>query len=614
MSYWNVYSQHSTTQATSSVIFCSHKKKQSNKEARCQNATCSQIDFPEVTGGNATKVYYERRDLGNDVCPSFEASIDNGRRVSRQRLGGSQLDSIHVNESESNKENFPLTSYHFAIRRSAQVYTGNSLLDIAVEWPDVEAVVMFHNEVEENLCCPVCLDEIRAPRVTKCGHLFCLLCILRFFSFHDMAACRCPLCGKKLRLEDLRPVDIRLVAPCYVGIEQYMRLVIRRKESFIARPFCRDSWQSYLTDCSIPDDHKEDHRGCHMQPIYSRIFIANEERLLYLVERDERDIEQVVIEDSSYIPYADYAVEELLQKKRYLEANIRQRGRERFFQISSQDECTMKDELQSVDVDPSQLYDFRFLFQAESGQDVYLHPFNVRCLLDHYEHLCFAPQVIQGKVVEVERCTMTEELKRRMRFLSHLPLGCEFYFVELDLSSILPTKVLNKFAKTLQWRAKERLRREEEELAFQRERDSTPAYEEERKKWFRSQVSFSVDMNEESFPSLGVGLSNDEQSEVHTEEESSYAAVTSHMGYFPSMTPGGECGSSMMTGSVSCWKKSPEYTSSQALPKAYPMSSLDTEGKNILSSSPPMKNKKKKVRVLFSNVPRRGLEGSHPLE
>ncbi|GJD10411.1 Uncharacterized RING finger protein [Galdieria sulphuraria] len=599
MSHWNEYSQLNATQATGS-----YKKKQSNKDNRRQKWTCNRIDWPEgSTYGNHTHVHYEEKIGTSNRCSSLQGSFENVQRVASQKYGGSQLHFINLEGSEFNKENFPLASYHFAICRNAKLYTGNSLLDVSVEWPDVEAVVIFHDEVQENLCCPVCLDKVRAPRVTKCGHLFCLLCLLRFFSFHDMAACKCPLCGKKIRLEDLRPVDIRLVAPCYVGMEQCMRLVIRRKESFIAKPFFRESWQAYLADCSIPDDHKEDHHGCYMQPIYSRIFIANDQRLLYLLERDEKDIEQMVTDDSSYIPYADYAIEELVQKRKHLEENLRQERRERFFEISSENGQTTKMETPSREVDPSQLYDFRFIFQAESGQDVYLHPFNVKCLLEHYEHLCLAPQVVQGKVVEVERCTMTEQLKRRMRFLSHLPLGCEFYFVELDLSPVLPANVLNKFAKTLQRRAKERLRREEEELAFHRERDSIPAYEEERKKWFQREVSFSVDMNEQSFPSL-VGLSNDSvgQTEVRRGEESSYAAVTSHMGYFPSI-PYGECGSSTIPWSG----KSPDNIS-----QAYSISA-DTEETNILGSSP-MKNKKKKVRVLFSNIPRRGFEGSRALE
>lgn len=249
-----------------------------------------------------------------------------------------------------------------------------------------------------------------------------------------MAVSKCPLCGKKIRLEDLRPVDVRSVAPCYADMEQTMRLVIRRKESFVTMPFFRESWQSYLEDCSIPEDRKEDPRGCRMQPIYSRIFVANEERLLYLLERDEKDVEQMVKEDSSCIPYADYAMEELVQTRKLLESKIRQQRRETFFQVAAREDSEKQTVAQSVDVDPFQLNDFRLFYQAESGQDLYLHPFNIKCLLSYYEHLSLAPSVIRGKVMEVERCTMTEDLKKRMRFLSHLPLGCEFYLVEVSES------------------------------------------------------------------------------------------------------------------------------------------------------------------------------------
>jgi hypothetical protein len=580
MSHWNEHFKHDASYTTGPL------KKQSHRHSSWKSANYSQVCLPNGGSRNNSCVGVDR-----DHRKSW---TDNGSfqlGSIRNALKGLKKSQVCGSASDSNKENFPLTSYHFAVDRNAKIYTKNSLVDFSVDWRDVEAVVIFHDDVLESLRCPLCLDSVRAPRMTKCGHLFCLLCILRFFSFHDMAACKCPLCGKTIRLEDLRQVDIRLVAPFYVGMEQSVRLVIRRKDSFIAKPFYRDSWQSYLSECTIPQDMKEDAHGSHMQPIYSRIFFANDERLLYLLERDERDIEQMVKEDSCYIPYADYIMEELIQRKRHLECNIRQQRREKFFEISSgsvvETESAMTGS-QSADLDPGQLFDFRFLFQAEGGQDVYLHPLNIKCLLSYYEHLYYAPQVVRGQVLELERCTMTEELKQRYRFLSHLPLGCEFYFVELDLSAILPLHVLNKFARTLQKRAQERLEREKEELAFHQERDLTPAYEEERKNWCRTQVS--VDMSEQSFPSL-VGLSNDSnqqsEEESNTEEEpsSSYAAVTSHMGYFPSIR--GKFGSPNGRWMHCSWKKnSPDNSNSQA------------------SESPCMKNKKNK-KVVWSNVPRR---------
>lgn len=138
----------------------------------------------------------------------------------------------------------------------------------------------------------------------------------------------------------------------------------------------------------------------------------------------------------------------------------------------------------------------------------------------------------------------------------------------------------------MQRRAQERSQREEEKRTFQLERDAKPAYEEERKKWCLNEVAFSVDVNEQSFPSL-AGSPTESIPSSETTVESSYAAVTSHMGYFPSIT--GDGGRKSVSPSVS-----------------HTLGSTSTEEPNIMGSC--IKNKKKKGRVLFSNIPRRGLE------
>ena len=57
--------------------------------------------------------------------------------------------------------------------------------------------------------CAICLDTPTAPRMTKCGHLYCASCILRHLDGHRCR--RCPLCFESVARVDLRPVRAALV-------------------------------------------------------------------------------------------------------------------------------------------------------------------------------------------------------------------------------------------------------------------------------------------------------------------------------------------------------------------------------------------------------------------
>lgn len=88
-----------------------------------------------------------------------------------------------------------------------------------------------------------------------------------------------------------------------------------------------------------------------------------------------------------------------------------------------------------------------YFYQASDGQHIYLHSINARCLVKEYGSLENCPPTIQANIVETEGITMSEELRRRLRYLNHLPLTCEFQVVELALKPPLVSKhVLAGFA------------------------------------------------------------------------------------------------------------------------------------------------------------------------
>lgn len=79
------------------------------------------------------------------------------------------------------------------------------------------------------------------------------------------------------------------------------------------------------------------------------------------------------------------------------------------------------------------MYEKHSVFAAIDGQQIYLHSLNVRMLEKQYGSLEQSPPILVGNIVEIETGSMTEELRKRLRYLDHLPITCQFQVVEIDV-------------------------------------------------------------------------------------------------------------------------------------------------------------------------------------
>lgn len=62
-------------------------------------------------------------------------------------------------------------------------------------------------------------------------------------------------------------------------------------------------------------------------------------------------------------------------------------------------------------------------------------------MLEHsYGSLQFSPKIITGNIIEKEGGSMTEGLRRELRYLQHLPLTCQFEVAEIYLKPPIVTK------------------------------------------------------------------------------------------------------------------------------------------------------------------------------
>lgn len=71
---------------------------------------------------------------------------------------------------------------------------------------------------------------------------------------------------------------------------------------------------------------------------------------------------------------------------------------------------------------------------------------NVKMLEMQYGSLERSPRVISGKLIEKEVGSFTEDLRRRMRYLCHLPVTSQFEIAEIDLlPPLISNEVLSSF-------------------------------------------------------------------------------------------------------------------------------------------------------------------------
>ncbi|XP_027153557.1 RING finger protein 10 isoform X3 [Coffea eugenioides] len=97
-------------------------------------------------------------------------------------------------------------------------------------------------------------------------------------------------------------------------------------------------------------------------------------------------------------------------------------------------------------------------YQAVDGQNLILHPLNMKCLLHHYGSYDRLPNRITGKILQLESVTQSEAMRRRYRYLGHFSLTATFQFCEIDLSEVLPADSLSPFLDEIRNREKQRKR------------------------------------------------------------------------------------------------------------------------------------------------------------
>ncbi|XP_048856291.1 RING finger protein 10 isoform X1 [Brienomyrus brachyistius] len=431
-----------------------------------------------------------------------------------------------------NKELFLQANCQFVVSEDQDYSTHFTDPDTLVSWDCVQQVRIYSHEVPS---CPICLYPPLAAHITRCGHIFCWSCMLHYLSLSDKSWSKCPICYEAVHGGDLKSVVAMETRQYLVGDLITMQLMRREKGALVALP--SSQWVKLEEPIKLGD--------APLSP-YSKLLLASREQVLGLVREERVALQaQLCVEDeheaqACFIQAALQLLqerEEALRKaspqdalslgrlslcsppsqeaeppaqpgskknSSVLAGEVGQTGDGGGPKASPRLQCQSSEDTPSSpskmtppqNVENGPCY---YFYQAEDGQQLFLHPVNVRCLMREYGSLEASPQSITATVVEIDGHTVTEEVRRRHRYLSHLPLTCEFSICELALQPpILSKETLDIFADELEKRRRMRQKKAREE----KRRERRIEMEENKKQGKYPEVHIGLE-NLQQFPAFG---------------------------------------------------------------------------------------------------------------
>ncbi|KAJ1950866.1 hypothetical protein FBU59_000484 [Linderina macrospora] len=99
--------------------------------------------------------------------------------------------------------------------------------------------------------------------------------------------------------------------------------------------------------------------------------------------------------------------------------------------------------------------DFRYFYQADDGQHIYMHPLYMRILSEEHTGYVDLPDTLEIKLRHAVESTITSEVRQRFKFLDHLPLRCDVIFVEPEIKHLVAPHTLDKFRSQITHREKQ---------------------------------------------------------------------------------------------------------------------------------------------------------------
>lgn len=153
-----------------------------------------------------------------------------------------------------------------------------------------------------------------------------------------------------------------------------------------------------------------------------------------------------------------------------------------------------------------------YYYQAASGLPLFLHPLDIKILFSHFNSYALFPDTITLRIESFAEGTVNDDLRKRCKYLAHMPEGADVVFIEADLEGVVGQEGLKNFEGALKTR---RSRKKDKGRKDDRARTRAEEREREKERTTASTMSWSSVMPLQSFerPPSPTGVEDTHNSE-----------------------------------------------------------------------------------------------------